>query len=362
MKRLFCSSRKCLAAILCLLAVMVMSFAACTQRADYISRSFFAMDTIIEVKLAADTSNADEIFTECIRLTEETENMLSAENGESEISRFNMSSRGCEVSREVGELFELSVLIWRASNGAFDPTTYPSTLLWRSAAESGTLPSDDELSAAVAKRGMELIKYDSVNGFLSKSEPWVMLDFGGIGKGYVEEQIAEYLDDRVEYGVLSFGGNITVIGEHPSGAFTIALRDPHNLANGNSESSIGYAGRILIKIGFVSVSGGYERYYEIDGEHFCHILDPASGMPVNGKIQSTAVISQNGAAADALSTALFVSDSISAVAELYEALSDTPLAFEAILVYESETYITPGLGESFTAEGTRTLGVINAAV
>lgn len=361
----FYRSRRCTAGMLAVLIVMTMLVSSCSNGVDYISCSFFAMDTVIEVKLDSDTEGADEIFAECVRLTEEIEGMLSAEDGTSEIARFNVSASGITVSREAGELFELAALIRRVSGGAFDPTTYPATLLWRAAAESGEMPDDEQRAAAVAKCGMDLIEYDPEASFLGKSEPWVMLDLGGIGKGYAEARIAEYLGGRVNYGVLSFGGNITVIGERPGGDFTIALRDPESYAvaaGGNSYSGRnGRAGQILMSHGFVSVSGGYERYYEIDGERFCHILDPADGMPVRGELQSAAVISDNGAAADALSTALFVLDTTAAAADLYRKLLDTPQEFEAILVYKSEIYITPGLRGRFTADGGRTLHVIDIA-
>lgn len=362
MKRILCLKRRCTAAVLGIIMLLTASATSCKARADYIEHSFFAMDTIIEVKLAADTAQADEIFAECVRLTENIEGMLSAEDGGSDISRFNMSTQGCKVSREVGEIFELAALIWHKSGGAFDPTTYPATLLWRSAAEAGELPSEEELSAAAGKRGMELITYDPSSEFLSKSEPWVMLDLGGIGKGYAEAQVTEYLDGCIEYGVLSFGGNITVVGEHPSGAFTIALRDPQSNSGSYGGSSLGRAGRITVAHGSVSVSGGYERYYEIADERYCHILDPVRAMPICGELQSAAVISDNGAAADALSTALFVLDTTVATAELYRDLLGTSLAFEAILVYENEIYITPGLAGRFTAESGRDLHVMDTAV
>ena len=105
----------------------------------------------------------------------------------------------------------------------------------------------------------------------------------------------------------------------------------------------------------MSVSGGYERYYEIDGRKYCHIIDPASGIPVDGAIESAAVISANGAAADAFSTALFVSGSVDAMLELYSSQKGTALEFEAILIYENEIYITPGLEGFFTLSCGRTL-------
>ena len=149
------------------------------------------MDTVIEVKLAADTPDSSAIFGKCRNIIAEYEKMLSAEDGDSDIARFNMSESGCKVSLATGELFLLAQELYRLTDGRFDPTTYPSTLLWRSAGQLGELPESNEIEVAAQKRGMELISYDPSDRMLRKLEPWVMLDFGGIGKGYAEPALAE---------------------------------------------------------------------------------------------------------------------------------------------------------------------------
>ncbi len=336
---------------LCASAFLLMCTVSCSPKARYVSDTFFAMDTVIEVKLDADTSDSSAIFSKCRNITEEYEKMLSAEDGNSDIARFNMSESGCKVSLATGELFLLAQELYRLTDGRFDPTTYPSTLLWRSAAQLGECPEIDEIDAAAKKRGMELISYDPYAETLSKGEPWVMLDFGGIGKGYAESEIIEYLKTTdAEYGVLSFGGNISVFGTRPGGSFSIALRDP---------AGVSAAATIELTSGFVSVSGGYERYYEIAGERYCHIIDPASGVPVSGNLLSSAVISENGAAADALSTALFVGGNTASAWELYSSQKDSAFEFEAILIFEGEIYITPGLRGRFEASDGRTLKILD---
>ncbi|CDE06067.1 membrane-associated lipoprotein [Anaerotruncus sp. CAG:390] len=337
-----------LAAALAVLLPLLLG--ACAPSANYISDSFFAMDTVIEIKLAAGTKDSDALFGECRGIIEKYDNILSAENGASEIARFNMSGSGCAVSRELGELFESALDLYRMTDGMFDPTTYPSTLLWRGAEAADRLPDSDEIVSTADKRGMELISYDSANGMLVKSEPWIMLDPGGIGKGFAEAAVLEFLEaSDAGYGVLSFGGNISVFGEHPAGKFTIALREP--IGNG-------HAAEVKLTSGFISVSGGYERYYEIGGDRYCHIIAPSSGMPADGTILSVSVISSNGTAADALSTALFVAETPEEAERLYFAAMDTAYEFEAVLIYENEIYITPGLEDSFTLSCERALNII----
>ncbi len=333
------------------LFLLALSLSSCSTGASYVSDTFFAMDTVIEIKIASGTHDSSLIFHKCRELTRKYEKMLSAEGVSSDIASFNASVSGCEVSAETGELFLLAEKLFWISGGTFDPTTYPAILLWRKAEQTGELPGEDEISEAVKKRGMELISYDPSSGVLSKAEPWVMLDFGGIGKGYAESAVIEYLKTTdAEYGVLSFGGNVSVFGKHPGGSFTIALRDPVN------DSS---AATVKLSSGFVSVSGGYERYYEIGGNRYCHILDPSSGMPVGGELLSVAVISENGAAADALSTALFVSGSTEAAKELYSLQKKSGFEFEAILIYTNEIYITPGLSGVFDPSAGRAVEILS---
>ena len=81
-------------------------------------------------------------------------------------------------------------------------------------------------------------------------------------------------------------------------------------------------------------------------------------MPADGTILSVSVISSNGTAADALSTALFVAETPEEAERLYFAAMDTAYEFEAVLIYENEIYITPGLEDGFTLSCERALNII----
>ena len=100
--------------------------------------------------------------------------------------------------------------------------------------------------------------------------------------------------------MISFGSNVAVVGKKPEGdAFRVAVKNPidgHDYAKVLEMSE----GQVL------SVSGDYERYYTIDGEKYHHIIDPQTGYPAKNGLCSVAVICEDGALADALSTALFV--------------------------------------------------------
>lgn len=326
-----------------LLALLLPS--ACGRRTGYLTDSFLSMDTVITVSLGKDTPDAEKIFAECRRRTEECRVIFDAHDPASALSRLNASAGGMTVPDELADVVSLAARVSEASGGAFDFTLLPVSTLWRNAEARGSLPTGEELAAALALRGAGSVSVVREDGAaVVRKAPGQTLDLGGIGKGAAEMTLLSYLsaESGAPYGVLSFGGNVAVFGEKPDGTpFVIALRDP-------SDPS-GTAAELELSGGeFVSVSGDYERYYEIDGEKYGHILDPETGFPADGGLLSVAVVTHDGALGDALATALFVLGEEKGMA-LYRS---EKLAFEAVFVRDGGLTATPGLaGKIRAAEG-----------
>ena len=129
------------------------------------------------------------------------------------------------------------------------------------------------------------------------------LDFGAIAKGYAVDLAYERL---VESGFTDFlinlGGNIRVCGSPEPGRkeWNVAVRDP----SGRRPPSL--LPRPLRSGEAVATSGSYERFIEIDGRRFSHIIDPRTGHPVDNGLGSVSVIAPSAMMADAYSTTLFV--------------------------------------------------------
>ena len=94
-------------------------------------------------------------------------------------------------------------------------------------------------------------------------------------------------------------------------------------------------------------SGGYQRFFEQDGEIYWHIIDPAAGRPARSGLASVTIVAEEGTLCDGLSTALFVMGADRA-AEFWRETGD----FDFVLLdEEGGVTITEGLEDSFSLCG-----------
>lgn len=171
--------------------------------------------------------------------------------------------------------------------------------LWGFGTDAPHLPNEDEIAAAVGRIGDDAL---TVSNQISLPLSAGRLDLGGVAKGYAAgHALSVYREFGVTSAVLSLGGNIAVLGQHPNGApFEIGLRDPSG-----AEQELAGQFRITADC-VIATTGGYERYFEENGVRYHHVLDPKTGYPADSDLLSVTVVSQNGGLADYLSTALFV--------------------------------------------------------
>ena len=321
--------KRCFLLLLAMLLLTPM-LACCARPSASPSASFFLMDTVITVTLYTDENTASGIFAECRRILEELDGLWSRTKEGSDVSRFNDASVGTvPVDERTATLLQVAEDVAKKTDGSFDVTVAPLVFLWQASEEAGRLPTAQELSAAMAAIGGA--KLSDKGSSLQKISDDAKIDFGGIGKGAAISALVSYIDStEIEGGIVSFGSNVAVIGKKPNGTdFRIALRDPKNTA--------AYAGTLTLRPGeILSVSGDYERFYEIGGERYHHILDPQTGYPSKSGLSSVAVVCRDGALADALSTALLVMGELRA-RELY---ATGIYEFEAVFIASDGTVST----------------------
>ena len=242
-----------------------------------------------------------------------------------------------EVSEHTVEIIQCAQDISVRSNGAFDVTIAPASGLWDFTSGKKQLPDAEALEEAVAHVDYKRLQ---LHGAVVNLPEGSEVDFGGIAKGYIADEIATFLVEKgVQSGLINFGGNIVVIGAKPDGGnWKIGIQNP--------KESIGlYLGHVAVADISVVTSGIYERGFEFDGATYHHLLDPQTGYPVQNELASVSVLSEVSMRADALSTACFVMGTEKAM----EFLKQFP-EVEAIFVdRDGEITYTKGIENRFFA-------------
>ena len=299
------------------------------------TRTVYTMDTVMNLTAYGENASA------ALDAAEETLRTLDAKlDRHDETSTVSALNRdGTVEDAELAQLTDIAQTIGALSGGAFDPTVAPVMDAWDFTGDAPRVPSDEELSALLAHVGLEKLSVDGNTVALSDG---AQLDLGGIAKGYAADLLRAQLEkEGVTSATLDLGGDVFVMGRKTDGSdWRIAVKDP-----ADTES---YLGVVSAADKFIVTSGVYERYFEENGVRYHHILDPKTGCPAESGLVSVTVLCENGAWADALSTACFVLGPDGALA-LRDDLADQGTDFELILVSDDGRVLyTDGLADAFT--------------
>lgn len=245
-------------------------------------------------------------------------------------------------------LLECSLALYQDTEGAFNVMLYPIMEAWGFINKAYAIPSEETLNQLLSLTDITKVAYDSEQKEVKFMQERMKIDFGGIAKGYISTKIMDIFEEYdIKSGVVNLGGNVQVKGKKVDGTdWRIGIQDPENQEV--------YLGVLEVHDKAVITSGGYERYFEQDGEVYHHILNPDIGKTANNGLISVTIVSEDGALTDGLSTYLFVMGKEKAE-QYWQKHADK---FQAILVTDDgEMYVTKGLTEQFTPEA-KTVHVI----
>jgi len=201
------------------------------------------------------------------------------------------------VSDDLLRVLVRSCEIARATSGAFDVTVGPVVRQWRDARRSGSLPESAQLDAARALVDWRLIEIDQEASTVTLRKTGMLLDLGGIGKGFACDEAAALLEESgYPRCLVEIGGDLVVLDPPPGRAGWRVGVSPRGAKIARFEE-IARAG--------VATSGDSEQFVEFDGLRYSHLVDPRTGI---GLTHQTAVlvVAQNAATADALASAFSV--------------------------------------------------------
>ncbi len=282
------------------------------------SYSFRAMACDNEVVLFAPTEEvAQSAATAAIDEVRRIEQKYSRYRDDSIVSAinnapFNGDERAwTSVDRETAQLLEFADSCYLQSGGLFDPTSGVLRRIWNF--QDSRLPSAAAIDEVLAFVGWQYVERKSDAVRLIR--PHMELDFGGFGKEYAADRAAAMLlSHGVAHGFVDLGGDVVVTGPQADGhPWSLGVRHPR------------FDGKLVetvsISSGAVATSGDYERYIEVDGRRYSHILDPRSGRPVLG-LQSVTVFATTCLIAGAVTTIAMLKGNESGLAWLSGVLGD----------------------------------------
>ncbi len=298
------------------------------------ARSELLLGTVCKITIYDNPT--DEAFSAAFSRIADIESKMSLKIDTSEIALINKNAgmQSVNVSSDTFYVIQEAIQYARLSDGAFDPTIGPLVRAWDIGGDNPRKPSQEELDALIPLIGYDRVVLDSKELSVFLKDPGMVLDLGGIAKGYAADEVVKILAAHdVQSAIINLGGNVLTMGRKTDGsAWRIGVQNP----------SVERGGHLMIlqltDLSLVT-SGPYERFLELDGVVYHHILDTTGGYPVVSEFTSVSIITPNSIIADALSTAVY-----SLGFEKGMALVDSLEGVEAVFVSQNnEIFVSKGI-------------------
>ena len=311
-------------------ALLFLTGCSAESSPEPVQGTFFAMDTMMDFTVYGESGLIDQSES----LIASLESLVSVTDTGSELYAINQTGSGT-LTGKASSLMEQALEICRRTDGALDLSIYPIVRAWGFTTGSYQVPDEAEIQALLPLVDYRKIQYDAADGDVTLPEG-MEIDLGSVAKGYAGQLVAQMLREHgVQSALLNLGGNVQTVGTKPDGSpWQIGIKDPQ----GEDAMMV-----LSVEDQAVVTSGGYERYFEQDGQTYWHIMDPSTGHPADSGLISVTIVGDEGVVCDGLSTALFVMG-LEKAADLWAQSCD----FEAVFVTASgEVYITEGLRDRF---------------
>lgn len=219
----------------------------------------------------------------------------------------NAGIKPVTVDPELIDLLEFSKQEYEETKGRVNVAMGSVLSIWHTYREAGLsepskaeLPDMKELKEAANHTDIEKVQIDPEASTVYLEDEEMSLDVGAVAKGYATERLAQALRKAgVTSALLSLGGNVETIGMKADGKpWRVGVQNP------DTDAAKTYLHVVNLNDNCLVTSGTYQRYYEVDGVRYHHIINPDTLMPRN-VYDSVSILCSDSARADALSTAVF---------------------------------------------------------
>jgi thiamine biosynthesis lipoprotein len=266
------------------------------------SRVVTLMGSKFEITLVdKDSLSAEKNIDRSIDEIQRIENLISEWKPETQISEVNRNAgiKPVKVDPEVFALTEKGIYFSKLTDGAFDISIVAMDKIWKFDDSMNELPSEESIKNSVKNVGYQNIILDKTNSTIFLKNKGMKIGFGSIGKGYAADKTRELIKSLgVKAGIINASGDISAWGNQPDGKpWAIGINDPFK------DDKI--AAVLYLKENAVTTSGSYEKYAEIHGKRYSHIMNPKTGYPSTG-LTSVTVVGSNATMANGFSTSIMV--------------------------------------------------------
>lgn len=326
------------------LAVALTLLAGCAREAPVHREQAFVFGTLVEVTIAGEPEAraralAADVFAEFQRLHR---TFHAWEPGPlAEVNAALARGEPAAVDAELALYIRDSQDYARRSGGLFDTGLGALVALWgfHSDRFEPRLPDADALARLVAQRP-SVLDLAVADGRASGANPAVRLDFGGYLKGKALDLAAERLKrGGAKSALINIGGNVLAIGSRGERPWRVGIQHPRQP---------GPIATLELRDGeAIGTSGDYQRYFELDGRRYSHLIDPRSGQPAQG-VQAATVVAEPGPGAGTLSDVASKPVFIAGAAEFPRSARTMGIKLAMLIDADGRVHVTPQLAARLT--------------
>ncbi|SFK63832.1 thiamine biosynthesis lipoprotein [Marinilactibacillus piezotolerans] len=264
----------------------------------------FLMGTVVRVTIY--DQGKEEVLSKAFDRIKELAEFITTEDEEehSMIKAINEAAgqEPVPVSDDLFALIKSALTYSEKTEGSFDLTIGPITDLWRIGFPDARVPSPAEIDTALSLVDYKKVELNEENQTVYLSEEGMKIDLGAIAKGFITDETVKVLTENdVETAVIDLGGNIFVMGSSPRDVnedWQVGIQDPF-------EERGEIIGFIPLSNQSMVTSGVYERFLEVDGKKYHHLMNPETGYPFDNELAGVSVVTTSSIDGDGLSTSLF---------------------------------------------------------
>jgi len=289
--------------LICILAAFLL-LTACGKEPLYQEQGY-VFGTLVDVTVYGESEpRARQSVSEVMHEFQRMHDMLHAWQP-SELSELNAAiARGESkaVSAELEAMLQDATQFSQQSQGLFNPAIGGLIHLWGFQADEfkAVLPEQQQIATLVAAKP-QMSDLSFWQGKIKSNNKAVRLDLGGYAKGYALDRAATILRKQgIHNALINIGGNVFALGQHGKRPWRVGIQHPRKSgALATLELRDGEA---------IGTSGDYQRYFMLNGQRYCHLIDPRNGYPAKG-VQAVTILTHGiraGALSDAASKPLFI--------------------------------------------------------